>query len=187
MTSPYSLNGRMNPYMRHCNIYFKDLLRKYPDLDLAFWLQIQRFYNGLGATTHSMIDTIVGGALMNKTSKAAAYGLLEQLVSNNDQWSFERARPKPIARVMELDQINNLATQMANLSKQIGKLGVNFFQSNNFCEICACNHTMAKCHQGNSIGHSNLEHAAYVGNPNRYNNPYYNTYNPSWRNHSKFS
>lgn len=76
---------------------------------------------------------------------------------------------------------------MENLSRQIGKLSVNSIRSTIVCKICVENHTMAKCHQGNSFGHSSVEHAAYVDNPNRQNNLYSNTYNSSWSNLPNFS
>lgn len=46
------------------------------------------FYNHLGATSRSMVDAVVGGALMSKTHKAA-YELLEELASKNFQWISE--------------------------------------------------------------------------------------------------
>lgn len=47
---------------------FKDLLKKCPHHDLP--IQIQTFYNGLGATNRSMIDAIASEALINKTIEA---------------------------------------------------------------------------------------------------------------------
>ena len=46
---------------------YKDLLWRCPHHDLPAWLQVQTFYNGLGATNRSMIDAAAGGALMSKT------------------------------------------------------------------------------------------------------------------------
>ena len=46
---------------------YKDLLRRCPHHNLPAWLQVQTFYNGLGATNRSMIDAAAGGALMSKT------------------------------------------------------------------------------------------------------------------------
>lgn len=40
------------------------------------------FYNGLDANNYLMLDTSIGGALINKTPKVA-YGLLKELVSSN--------------------------------------------------------------------------------------------------------
>ncbi|XP_023892547.2 uncharacterized protein LOC112004530 [Quercus suber] len=90
---------------------YKDLLRRCPHHDLPAWLQVQTFYNGLGATNRSMVDATAGGALMSKTHEAA-YELLEELASNNYQWPTERAMPRKTAGVLELDSITSLATQM---------------------------------------------------------------------------
>lgn len=53
-----------------------------------------------------MIDTAVGGALMNKTTETT-YELLENLPSNNYQWSIERFRMKSTTGVLELIQITS--------------------------------------------------------------------------------
>ena len=50
---------------------YKDLLRRCPYHDLPAWLQVQTFYNGLGAINRSMVDATTGGALMSKTHEAA--------------------------------------------------------------------------------------------------------------------
>ena len=55
-----------------------------------------------------MVDAAIGGALMSKTHEAT-YELLEELSSNNYQWPTERAMPRKIARVLELDSITSLA------------------------------------------------------------------------------
>lgn len=80
--------------------YCKDLLRKCHHHDLPIWFQIQTFSNDLDANNGSMINIAIGGALMSKTLEAAAHGLLEELKSNNYQWSYERVKPKLAAGVM---------------------------------------------------------------------------------------
>lgn len=61
---------------------FRDLLRKCPNHDIPIWLQIKTFYNGLGATNHSMLDATTGGTFINKTL-VATYKCLEKLASKN--------------------------------------------------------------------------------------------------------
>lgn len=133
-------------------------------------------------TNHSMIDATTYGALMSQMPEAA-YGLLAQLTSNNYQWSFEWARPKPMVWVMELNQMNNFESQLTTINKKLDRLRVNSIQSNVVYETCARDHTMAKCSLGESL---NLEQAANVGNHNQQNNSNSNTYKSSWRNHANF-
>lgn len=59
-----------------------------------------------------MVDATSGETIMSKNHKVA-YELLEELESNNYQWPQERARLKSTARVVKLDSIASLATQMA--------------------------------------------------------------------------
>lgn len=91
-----------------------------------------------------------------------------------------------MTRVLELDQMRNLASQLAtlkNILDRLDRLNFNFFQTNVVCKNYAGEHDMAKCPL---YGVSNFKQATYVENLNRHNNPYSNTYNPGWRNFSKF-
>ncbi|KAL4597574.1 hypothetical protein ACB092_11G000200 [Castanea dentata] len=133
-----------------------------------------------------MVDAAAGGALMSKTHEAA-YELLEELASNNYQWPTERAMPRKIAGVLELDSITSLAAQMATLSQQLGKMNVNAIQTNVVCDHCSGNHSSADCQVGNPFAQSSYGQANYVSNYQCQNNPYLNTYNPGWRNHPNFS
>ena len=45
---------------------YKDLLRKCPHHGLPRWMQVQNFYNGLVASTKTLIDAAAGGAFMSK-------------------------------------------------------------------------------------------------------------------------
>ncbi|KAF5441978.1 hypothetical protein F2P56_037072, partial [Juglans regia] len=66
-----------------------------------------------------MVNVAIGGVLMSKTHEAA-YELLEELASNNYQWFVEKAMPRKMAGVFELDSITALVAQMTNLLQQLG-------------------------------------------------------------------
>ena len=95
-----------------------------------------------------MVDAAASGALMSKTHEVA-YELLEELASNNYQWPTERAMPRKIAGVLEIDSITSLAAQMATLSQQLGKMNVNVIQTNAVCDHCAGNHSSVDYQVGN--------------------------------------
>lgn len=112
-----------------------------------------------------MIDATAGGALISKTPEVV-YEPLEELSSNNYQWSFERARPKPMARVLELHHMSNFASQLATLNKKLDKfekMNVNSVQTNIVCRNCAGKHNMVECFFG---GTSNFDRLVYMGNYN---------------------
>lgn len=90
---------------------YKDLLRRCPHHGLPIWLQVQTFYNGLSATTRTMIDAAAGGTLMGKTLEEA-YELLDEMASNNYQWSSDRMAPKRVAGVHEINAFDVLASQV---------------------------------------------------------------------------
>ncbi|XP_017976459.1 PREDICTED: uncharacterized protein LOC108661974 [Theobroma cacao] len=158
---------------------YKDLMRRCPHHGLPKWLQVQTFYNSLLRPFRTTIDAVAKGVLMSKSINEA-YDLLEEIASNNYQWPYERLGIRKVTRIHELDVINTVSTQLASIAKKIDKLSVNVIR-NSFmtCEFCG-------------EGHSNdnypiySESCQFVGNTQQ-NNPYSNTYNPSWRNHPNFS
>ena len=81
------------------------MIRKVPHHGLPVWLEIQFFYNGLTPNTKMVIDAAAGGALRGKEYDET-YKLLEEMASNSYQWQSDRATPKKIAGVQELDAIS---------------------------------------------------------------------------------
>ena len=63
---------------------FHELLRRCPHHRLTRWMQVHTFYNGLSDSTRKIIDALVGGALMKKTTDQA-YGILEDMATNSNQ------------------------------------------------------------------------------------------------------
>jgi hypothetical protein len=74
-------------------------------------MQMQNFYNGLNASTRTLIDATLGGAFMNK-SQDDAYNLLEEMATNNYQWPNERSIQKKTVGVHEIDAITTLTAQV---------------------------------------------------------------------------
>ncbi|KAJ4717074.1 Retrotransposon gag protein [Melia azedarach] len=60
---------------------YKEMMRRCPHHGLPKWLQVQTFYNGLGASTRTLVVAAVGGALMGKSINEA-YELLEEMATN---------------------------------------------------------------------------------------------------------
>ncbi|XP_022881095.1 uncharacterized protein LOC111398428 [Olea europaea var. sylvestris] len=65
-----------------------------------------------------MVDVAAGGILMAKTAEAT-YVLLDDIATNNYQWSSERSGVKKVAGLHEVDPITALAAQVASLTNQI--------------------------------------------------------------------
>ena len=76
------------------------------------------FLQWLTRTTRTLLDALVGGALMSKSANEV-YQLLEDMALNNCQWSNERAAPKKLSGVHELDVFNNIAVQVLFLTKKL--------------------------------------------------------------------
>ncbi|XP_038973879.1 uncharacterized protein LOC120105457 [Phoenix dactylifera] len=98
---------------------FKDLQRKCPHHGLPDWLIVQTFYNGLTHSVRITIDAAAGGTLMSKSIEEA-YELLEEMASNNYQWSNERCMPKKVSGMYDVDGINMLNAKVDSLVKMFG-------------------------------------------------------------------
>lgn len=100
-----------------------------------------------------MIGPTVGGALMSKIFEAA-YALMEELASNNyHRTSSERAKPRPVARVIEVAQVSSLNAQLVAFNKRFDnfeRMNVSAAQATKTCR-----------------------------NSNQLKNPYSNIYNPN--------
>ncbi|KAL5538669.1 hypothetical protein UlMin_044627 [Ulmus minor] len=166
---------------------YKELLRRCPHHGIPFWIQMETFYNGLNAQTRTIVDAASNGALMSKTYNEA-YALLERMASNNYQWPTERVPAgRRVAGVHEVSEITSLTAQIASLVNTLNNQQATPHQSVNSvqgtgesCVLCNGNHRFESCP-------SNPESVSYVGNMNRNNNPFSNTYNPGWRQHLNFS
>ncbi|KAL5568453.1 hypothetical protein UlMin_025028 [Ulmus minor] len=166
---------------------YKELLRRCPHHGIPFWIQMETFYNGLNAQTRTIVDAASNGALMSKTYNEA-YALLERMASNNYQWPTERVPAgRRVVGVHEVSEITSLTAQIASLVNTLNNQQATPHQSVNSvqgtgesCVLCNGNHRFESCP-------SNPELVCYVGNMNRNNNHFSNTYNPGWRQHPNFS
>ncbi|XP_062085819.1 uncharacterized protein LOC133791927 [Humulus lupulus] len=174
---------------------FKELLRKCPHHGIVKWMLVDTFYNGLRGNTRTIIDVAAGGAFMSKSAHEA-YELLEEMAMNNYNWPAERENKK-VAGVLEVDPIAMLTAQIASLTKQmqqqnnISAQAMQLQPAPIICETCVGPHHFEKCPamSSYSVDDIPLEKVQAIGNfprqPN--NNPYPNTYTPTYKNHQNLS
>ncbi|KAL5578989.1 hypothetical protein UlMin_011431 [Ulmus minor] len=110
------------------------------------------------------------------------------MASNNYQWPTGRVPVgRRIAGVHEVSEITSLTAQIASLVNTLNNQQATPHQSVNSVQetgvsCVLCNWT----HRFESYP-SNPESVCYVGNMNRNNNAFSNTYNPGWRQYPNFS
>ena len=80
------------------------------------WLLIQTFYNGLDQMLKMSIDVAASGALIGKSIEVAR-ALLEEIASNNSQWSSEGAILKRTSRVYGVDAVDLLSRRVDTLAQ----------------------------------------------------------------------
>ena len=147
---------------------------------------------GLSVSSRTLLNATANGALMRKTEDAA-FELLEELALNNDHGPAERQIRRHNVNSVDTDAVQTLTTQVANLTRQLqnGCLSMNSGQTASvLCIWGQGPHPSEPCQVGNAMKTESMpmDQANFVGNFNRQqNNPYSDSYNPSWKNHPNFS
>ncbi|XP_048498107.2 uncharacterized protein LOC125496634 [Beta vulgaris subsp. vulgaris] len=165
---------------------YKALQRQCPHHGIPEWLLIQTFYNGLKHEVRSSIDAASGGTFMAKTPEDAKT-LLDDMAANNylNDWSVSRGAPTKGGKY-KVDAIATLTNTMQLLAAKVDQLSSGPVAP--VCEICEVQgHSFNEC-QYNTMGAGTEQVNALLNTNTRpQNNPYSNTFNPSWKHHPNFS
>ena len=110
---------------------FHELLRRCPHHRLTRWMQVHTFYNSLSDSTRTVIDALAGSALMKKTTDQA-YGILEDMATNSNQWPRETRISRKAVGGADTEVLSNLVSHVAQLTKQLQRQQgvVNAIQAN---------------------------------------------------------
>ncbi|XP_050909956.1 uncharacterized protein LOC127123824 [Lathyrus oleraceus] len=132
------------------------------------------------------LSTAVGGALMEKPYDEA-YELIENVAQNHFQWggehdAIEKLTPK--GGMYEANGIDRVDAKVDALTQKIKSLAIT---PTSIVAVMTPN-----CESCGTSEHTNVDCQLLVGVPTdqinyAQGNPYSNTYNPGWRNHSNFS
>ncbi|XP_039131853.1 uncharacterized protein LOC120268590 [Dioscorea cayenensis subsp. rotundata] len=167
---------------------FKDLLRKCPHHGFSSWMRIQTLCNGLNYATRQLIDAAAGGSLSSKTPENAEI-LIKNMASNECHWST-RQKPPKAARIYEINDNTELAAKVEALTKRFDQFVLGTSSNSGAvlsCETCGTGHATVQSPISIALD-TPVETVDYVGGaPRGPGNPYGNTYNPGWRNHTNFS
>ncbi|KAL4282225.1 hypothetical protein GQ457_03G008650 [Hibiscus cannabinus] len=164
---------------------YKELFRKCPMHGFNEWTKVIMFYNGVNAPTRMMLDASANGTLLDKSAEEATE-ILDRLANNDYQFpSTRKGMTRRNVTTYELEPSDAISAQLAALTNMVKNLQrpsnsqeVKVIAS--YCDLCNANHDLFECPK-------NPESSFYVGNFNRNNNPYSNTYNPGWKQHPNFS
>ena len=103
---------------------------------------------------------------MKKTTDQA-YEILEDVVTNTNQWPREKATPVNAVGGTDNEVLNNLVNHVAQLTKQLNRQQgtANAIQTNpwELCEFCGGQHSSMECQSGNPT----VEQAQYVSRFNQ--------------------
>ena len=94
-------------------------------------MEVHTFYNGLSDSTRIIIDASVGGALMKKTTDQA-YGILEDMATNSNQWPRDRMILRKAMGGADMEVLSNFINHVTQLTKQLQRQqrAINAIQAN---------------------------------------------------------
>ena len=90
---------------------FHELLRRCPHHRLTMCMQVHTFYNDLSDSAKTIIDALVGDALMKKTIDQA-YEILEDTTTNSNQWPQDRSAPRKSLAGVDTEVLSNLVNHV---------------------------------------------------------------------------
>ncbi|KAM1495945.1 hypothetical protein ACFXTO_030606 [Malus domestica] len=168
---------------------YKDLFLQCPHHGFNTWQKVHYFYKGLNSQCRSLVDSTVGGTLMDKTPEDAIHAF-ETICENSEHWDFPTKDSRvPTASstkrggIYEVDTRTGLEAQVAALTKLLTPLVSKI--ATQPCSLCASiAHDMEHCPANPNLEGMH-EVKAFSGRPR--NDPYSNNYNPGWREHPNFS
>ncbi|KAM2593930.1 hypothetical protein TB1_043016 [Malus domestica] len=169
---------------------FKSLVASCPQHQMKEELLLQYFYEGLLPIERQMLDASAGGALVDKTPTAAKM-LIANRALNAQQYEGVGQRSMPQQhQVNGVSAIIELQNQMANLTTLLSQVVEGpKIKPVASCGVCSMqNHNTDKCPQ--LIENGGWETLNAVGYGNQYQSrvdPFSNTYNLGWRDHSNFN
>ena len=145
-------------------------------------LVVQTFYSRLNYNARISIDAAAGGPLMNK-SVDEAYSLIEDMALNHYRWSSERTtQPKAIGR-HDIDALSLIVANVDALTRRFDKLNVTPHVPPMLHVKFVAGHSATSCQLIASPSPESLMEQANYNNSfsqRPHNDPFSNTYNPSW-------
>nr|XP_016507172.1 PREDICTED: uncharacterized protein LOC107824879 [Nicotiana tabacum] len=125
---------------------FKELLRRCPYNGMEQWMQLHYFWDGLKPSSRILLNSVVVGPLMKKTSDEIVT-LLNELSEDAEQWSTDQGDRRRPARVHQVKSSVAMQAQIAAMAKDIKQLTVAQVQNQPQvgCEICRIGHPTHEC------------------------------------------
>ncbi|CAN6712673.1 unnamed protein product [Malus baccata var. baccata] len=135
-----------------------------------------------------MLDASVGGALVDKTPMAAKT-LIANRALNAQQYEGVGQRDTPRHQVNEVSFTSDIQSQLVNLTSIVSQMVEGMrMKEPSVCGVCSIQgHASEKCPQLiENGGWESANAIGFQGQNQPRNDPYSNTYNPSWRDHPNF-
>nr|XP_027076985.1 uncharacterized protein LOC113700728 [Coffea arabica] len=159
---------------------FKKLCIKCPQHQISKQLLIQYFYEELLFRDKSIIDTVSGGVLVNKTPRAA-WELIEGMAEKSQQ--FGTREDVPIRKVNEIET-SSIQQQLTELTSFVRQLAIGNASQTKVYGICtSMGHSTEMCLMIQEESAEQVNMAGHAPTPRKAYDPYSNTYNAGWRDH----
>ncbi|CAL2226176.1 unnamed protein product [Prunus armeniaca] len=125
-----------------------------------------------------MVDSVCGGALMEKTPQEA-FDQFDLLANNNQQWGSEMTKK---VGIHEVDTKTTVAAQISSLEKKLETLMRVVIPPSpqQVCAICSDLTHLLELYPSTAQGYEQVRQVNSFQRPQ--NDPYSNTYKPEWPN-----
>ncbi|XP_061366624.1 uncharacterized protein LOC133309812 [Gastrolobium bilobum] len=167
---------------------FKELIRRCPQYVLSNGEKVRIFYKGVTPTYRVLLNAAAGGSI-GEITPTRAIELIEKMASEDN----DVTPVQPKKGVLQLDGYDAMLAKQDKMDQRLDSL-VKLFTQNQIsavnsqfpvvCDTCGGPHTPENCDATVTIDPAQVHG---IWNNQRRENPYGNTYNPSWRNHPGLS
>ncbi|XP_027166240.1 uncharacterized protein LOC113766227 [Coffea eugenioides] len=132
----------------------------------------------------SIIDATSGGALVNKTPRAA-WELIEGMTENSQQ--FGTREDVSLRKVNEVET-SSIQQQLTELTSFVRQLAIGNASQAKVCGVCTgMGHSTDMCPMIQEKSMEQVNMTGHAPAPRNQYDPYSNTCNPGWRDHPNFS
>ncbi|XP_070005379.1 uncharacterized protein [Nicotiana sylvestris] len=140
------------------------MLRKCPHHNIQDPDILYIFYHGLKPSARNVIDAVSGGSIMGKTT-VEAMQLLNEISENTVQWPSDRMIIKKTAGVNQVEALNSLTQQIANLTQKVEAFQVSQLATLMFGQIQGALPSNTKKNPKEHIKAISLRSSKYLDDP----------------------
>ncbi|KAF7832931.1 uncharacterized protein G2W53_015264 [Senna tora] len=162
---------------------FKRLCASYPQHGVFEQSLIHYFYEGLLPTERGMLEAASNGCIVDKTP-AEARELISTMAATSQEFRFRQGMPRTVNET----SISSIEAKLNQLTNMVHNMATWQIVQVKLCGICVMQgHPTDMCSKLQEHTQGGVNAICGFQHPQKRYDPYFNTYNPGWRDHPNFS